>query len=109
MPNGASKNLVRLTTASAAYRKRCDEWAEVRVPPIIVWDFPQILDSDNFDLLATRLPIRTSSDITRFSVGGARGVVWYDDLDHISFEAHDVEAARRWLGVEMRVDEYPGM
>lgn len=110
MPNGASKNLVRLSVASAAYRKRYDEWpAEVRIPPIIVWDLAQILDSDQFGLLATRLRMRTSSDITRFSVGGSRGVIWYDDLEHSDLESHEVEAARRWVGVEMRVDEYPGM
>ncbi len=101
---------MRLSVASAAYRKRYDEWpAEVRIPPIIVWDLAQILDADQFELLATRLRMRTSSEITRFSVGGSRGVIWYDDVDHSDLESHEVETARRWLGVEMRVDEYPGM
>lgn len=110
MPNGASKNLVRLSITAAAYHKRYGEWpAELRAEPIIIWDLAQILDLDQFQLLATRLRLFTSAETTRFSVGGSQGVVWYDEVDHDSVTPDDVAAARRWLGVEMRLDEYPNM
>jgi hypothetical protein len=107
MPNGASKNLVRLSICAAAYRRRFGEWpAEFRADPNVIWDLAQILDADHFTLLATRLRIRTSAETTRFSVGGSLGVVWYDEVDHGTLAEGATDAARAWLGVEMRVAEY---
>jgi len=64
------------------------------------------LDSDQFRLLATRLRLQTSVETKRLSVGGSQGIVWYDEVDHETVDSEAVEAAREWLGVEMRVREY---
>jgi hypothetical protein len=107
MPNGASKNLVRLCCAAAVYRAKFNEWpGEARMPPLVVWDLAQVLDGDNFEQLATRLRLFTSAETTRVSVGGSAGIVWYDEVDFDRVQSEQQETATRWLGLEMRVDEY---
>ena len=102
MPNGRSKNLVRLRSACAAYRARHDEWpAEARVDPIILRDLAHLLDDESFSALASRIRLRTK-DTGGLSVGGARGVVQYGVEGFEEPSAELLTLSERWLGVAPR-------
>jgi hypothetical protein len=103
MPNGADKNLIRLSIACAVYRQRFREWpSEARLAPVVLWDIAQLLDGENFISLAARLRLRTSEH-AQISVGGSHGHVNYEEIEH-SEAAPYRDQAWRWLGIEVRRD-----
>lgn len=101
MPNGVDKNLVRLAIACAAFRERYGEWpTEARVAPIVLWDYGQLLDPENFARLCARLRLRTTKR-SHVSVGSATGHVVYEAVsDHPAPER--TQEAWRWLGIRVR-------
>lgn len=103
MPNGVDKNLHRLHTVCAAYRKRYSEWpSQARLPPMILQDLAHILDVENFGRLAAHIELRTS-DHDDITVGG-RGVVKYSEVGSEAFDTAVFELTERWLGVTVRRD-----
>lgn len=101
VPNGVDKNLVRLAYASALYRHRYREWpSQARLPAVILWDIAQILTYEDFEILCSRLQLR-SSQSGKFTVGGSHGYVIYDGM--AQWDAGELmQTARMWLGVSAR-------
>ena len=103
MPNGIDKTLQRLIRACAAYRAKYEEWpAEAWMEAGYIFDLAQLLDHENFTLLATRIRLRTKD--AGISVGGAKGVYVYGDIELDDRAIALIETADRWLGVELRRD-----
>jgi hypothetical protein len=101
MPNGVDKNLVRLAIACASFRERHGEWpTEARLAPIVLWDYGQLLDADNFELLCSRLHIRVTRH-AHIAVGTANAHIVYETMEH-SAEPRLVEEAWAWLSVRIR-------
>jgi len=77
MPNGVSKNLVRLTIACAAFRLKYGDWpTEARVAPIVLWDYGHLLDSENFERLCAKLRLRTTKH-AHIAVGTSKAHLVY--------------------------------
>lgn len=101
MPNGVDKNYWRLAIACAAFRERYGIWpTEARVAPIVLWDFGQIFDDRNFELLCSRLQFRTTGR-THIAVGDANVHLVYDKLDPHP-DPVLVDEAIGWLGARIR-------
>ena len=101
MPNGVDKNFWRLVSTVAAYHARHKDWpSEARLAPWAIWSLAQLLDAENFELLASRLPLRTTLRAS-FSAGSSRGHVVYDKIER-SPSSDELDAAERWLGVAIR-------
>src|SRR4051812_764190 len=109
MPNGRSKNLVRLSMLAGAYHAKHRAWPdELHAAAIIVWDLAQILDGDQFALLSSRLRIVASPD-EAFAISGCGGSLRYSELGAGEQPPDEVDRGREWLGVKMRVGEYEGL
>lgn len=107
MVNGHDKNLVRIATASAAYREQHGEWpSEARLAPGVLWDIARVLDSENFASLAARLKLRTSENAL-ISVGGSHGYVRAEDLRKQP-ASQLFELAWTWLGVSVLDEPFFG-
>lgn len=103
VPNGVDKNLIRLAIACAAFRARYGEWPqEARLAPVAIWDFGNLLDSENFERLCERLRIR-STNHAHLAVGNAKHhVVYGDSGPHPSPD--QIDEALAWLDVRIRPD-----
>jgi hypothetical protein len=101
MPNGVDKNLNRLAIACAAFRARHGKWpTEARVAPIVLWDYGQLLDPENFELLCRRIRLRSTTR-AHLAVGNRSAHLVYDQLaDHPDPDL--THQAWRWLGVRVR-------
>lgn len=101
MPNGVDKNLVRLAIACASYRQLHGDWpTEARVAPIVLWDFGQLLDPENFERLCTRLRFRTTTN-AHIAVGTSKAHVVYGTTSH-GGDSRVFDEAWAWLGVRVR-------
>ena len=101
MPNGVDKNYVRLAIACAAFRSEHGHWpTEARVAPIVLWDYGQLFDARNFEVLCSRLRLRTSST-AHIAVGTSAAHLVYDKIVQ-SPRGDFVREATAWLGVRIR-------
>lgn len=105
MPNGVDKNLVRLAIACAAFRLHHGTWpTEARVAPIVLWDFGQLLDPENFERLCKKLRLRTTQR-AQIVVGNASAHLDYDKIDQAGVGPVDprlTTEAYEWFGVRVR-------
>ena len=106
VPNGFDKNLIRLRMACAAYNARFGAWpSEARLEPIILQNLAQILDEKNFQRLADKLELRTTTrEDQHVVVVGADGQFVYG-REEPSHGPTDYERARRWLGVRLENED----
>jgi hypothetical protein len=71
--------------------------------PMILWDLTRLFDQASFEILATRLTLKTK-DGGGLSVGGARGVQIYGGSEWGLAGEDIVALTEKWLGVEPRRD-----
>ncbi len=101
MPNGADRIFNRLVLCVGTYRARFGEWPiEARLHPEVLLNIENLLDPDQFELLAQHLCVSSTRDVDELEVRGEQGAVSYEDID-LEDDATDSAfyEARNWLGV----------
>jgi hypothetical protein len=101
MPNGVDKNLVRLAIACASFRQQHDAWpTQARVAPIVMWEYGQLLDAENFERLCSRLRFRVTSH-AHIAVGTSKAHLVYETTEH-DVGPRLIDDAWNWLSVQIR-------
>ncbi|SRR6266545_2315891 len=103
MANGDDRNLVRFAACVAVYRAKFGAWpTHARFEPLFLWDIAQQLGAEAFEQLGKLMELRTAhQDLSiGISVGGAHGVVRYDDVNYDRLPASAIKETRRWLPLE---------
>lgn len=101
MPNGVDKNYWRLVMACALYRAQYGAWpTEARVAPIVLWDYGQIFDPENFERLCARLRFRTTMH-AHIAVGNGKAHLVYGSQEEQP-DPRLIEEADAWFGVRIR-------
>jgi hypothetical protein len=105
MPNGVEQNIMRLAMACASFRGLHGSWpTEARVSPVVMWDFGQVLDAENFEILCSRLRLRTTKH-AQIAVGTPKAHLVYEGTDH-DFKPGMIDEAWTWLGVRIRYGDH---
>jgi hypothetical protein len=100
VPNGADKNYRRLIMACAAFRSLHGVWpSEARLAPVTLWECGQMLDLENFELLCSKLRLRTTKH-AQIAVGNASAHLVYEKISNPSYEL--LAEAEEWLGATVK-------
>ncbi len=103
MPNGVTKNLVRLEMACAMYHQRFGSWpSEARMAPVMLWDIAHLVELESFESIASHLALHTRPDLG-LTVSGLEGAVEYGQ-EEFTGGYEETQRAAQWLGAEVRSD-----